>query len=147
MLMMHLMDRIPFFSAFTEEEKRSLVEEQVSCFANYDKGGYLTREGEQDRALFILIKGRARVFKRADPDHPITTLEPGSVFGEISFLTGQSRTTDIVAIEDLLVFKVDDPSILARMDLSLQLKIKDKMIEVLVSRLEHANRTVIACRQ
>lgn len=141
MIILKLLETIPFFWEFTQEELQRLTESD-SYFVNYKPGDYLLKEGEdKDHAMLILIRGRVRVSRANKPDQTIATLEPGAVIGEISFLTKRPRTTNVVAVEESTAFRLDNAS-LKTMEPNVQLRIKDRLIEVLVQRLDQMNEVL-----
>jgi len=70
----------------------------------------IVREGEAGSSLFILAEGLVGV-ERIQPETgqsvQLAQLEPGSVFGEMSLLTGQVRSATIRALTDALLYEVD----------------------------------------
>jgi CRP/FNR family transcriptional regulator, cyclic AMP receptor protein len=58
-------------------------------------GELLVREGERDRAVYIVLRGRLEAL--LDPPVPI---DEGSVFGELSFLDGLPRSSTVRAVAD-----------------------------------------------
>ncbi|MBF0190686.1 MAG: cyclic nucleotide-binding domain-containing protein [Magnetococcales bacterium] len=141
MVVQRLLDNVPFFWSFTEEEKNLLI--SLDCyFESFQAGDYLIHEDAEDNALFIILKGTARVSKKSHPDKIITILEPGTVFGEISFLTQRPRSTDVVACEKMICFTINGET-MSQLDSLMQHKIKDQLIEILVQRLDQMNQTLL----
>ncbi|MBF0614606.1 MAG: cyclic nucleotide-binding domain-containing protein [Magnetococcales bacterium] len=141
MIVQRLLDNIPFFWTFTEEEKERLL--GLDCyFQTFQSGDYLIHEEAEDNALFIILKGTAKVTKKSHPDRVITILEPGTVFGEIAFLTQRPRSTDVVANEKMICFTINGET-MAQLDSQMQHKIKDQLIEILVQRLDQMNQTLL----
>jgi predicted Ser/Thr protein kinase len=71
----------------------------------YDPGEAIIRQGQQGDSLFVIIDGDARVFLR---DHSgtvrtIATLTRGSVAGEMSLITQEPATADVVATTSVRV--------------------------------------------
>ncbi|MBW2108478.1 MAG: cyclic nucleotide-binding domain-containing protein [Deltaproteobacteria bacterium] len=60
-----------------------------------DPGHTLMIEGDDSQDLFILVSGRLDILKGAKKIYEIA--EPGSVFGEMSFLLGAKRTATVKA--------------------------------------------------
>lgn len=141
MFITKLMERIPFFARFTADELRQLAETD-SFIANYPNGDYLVREGGNDSTLFILVRGAVEVTREDAPEVALATLEEGSVFGEISFLTHRPRTANVIARDDVTAFILESHS-LERLDPVIQLKIKDQLIAILVQRLEGMNNALL----
>ncbi|MBF0270692.1 MAG: cyclic nucleotide-binding domain-containing protein [Magnetococcales bacterium] len=141
MVVQRLLDNVPFFWSFSEEEKNLLI--SLDCyFESFQAGDYLIHEDAEDNALFIILKGTARVSKKSHPDKIITILEPGTVFGEISFLTQRPRSTDVVACEKMICFTINGET-MSQLDSQMQHKIKDQLIEILVQRLDQMNQTLL----
>ncbi|MBF0180805.1 MAG: cyclic nucleotide-binding domain-containing protein [Magnetococcales bacterium] len=136
-----ILDKIRFFDRFSDAEKK-----QILCaehyFARYREGDYLIREEEIDGTLFILLQGSAIVSKRTKPGMILTTLTPGMVVGEISFLTNRPRISDVIATEETVCFTLTRMT-LENLSLPLQNKIKDQLIDILVGRLDRTNQMLV----
>ncbi|NGZ06297.1 MAG: cyclic nucleotide-binding domain-containing protein [Magnetococcales bacterium] len=147
MLIQALMKDIPFFWDFTEEERHALVSRN-SFFSNHQDGEHIVTEGDEDDALFVLLKGEAKVVRTSQPERILAMLAPGAVIGEISFLTKRKRTTNVIAFGEATVFRIDAYSMnRERLDPGLQTKIKNQLIELLVSRLEECNKNLLAQKE
>ncbi|MBF0620354.1 MAG: cyclic nucleotide-binding domain-containing protein [Magnetococcales bacterium] len=143
MLILKLIDQIPFFWQLTEEERKILVAEEDTFFATYQPEEVLIREDdESDTSLLILMNGEVNITKNKFPDRVIATVGPGAILGEISFLTARPRTTNVSAKTVVIAFKLDGAT-MRQMDLGLQNKIKDQLIEVLVKRLDEMNDSML----
>ncbi|MEO5330438.1 MAG: cyclic nucleotide-binding domain-containing protein [Magnetococcus sp. YQC-5] len=136
------LNKIPFFKAFTDAEKKRLLE-MPHFFSKYAAGEHLIRENrKEDYALFVMLKGSARVTKNANPDVVLDQMVPGCVFGEISFLIQKPRTTNVIANEEVFCFIVKNNDV-DELPLHLQIKIKDCLIELLVKRLDRVNNLAL----
>ncbi|MBF0625870.1 MAG: cyclic nucleotide-binding domain-containing protein [Magnetococcales bacterium] len=146
MLLLKLIEQIPFFWQFTPDERSQLVEGET-FFVTYQKGNFLIREGDQeDSALLILIKGRVAITKSVNPDVTLATLEPGAVIGEMSFLTGQPRATNVIAREEVTAFRIASQE-MESLDVRMQMKIQHQLILILVDRLGQVNQTLAKQKQ
>ncbi|MBF0127915.1 MAG: cyclic nucleotide-binding domain-containing protein [Magnetococcales bacterium] len=141
MIAKQLLESVPFFWDFTDEEKERLLSLD-SYFESFRSGEHLIEEGAQDNALYIILKGSAHVTKTTSPGHVIATLDAGTVVGEISFLTNRPRTTNVVASEKMICFTINGQS-MRELDSGMQHKIKDQLIEILVQRLDNMNKTLL----
>ncbi|MBF0140346.1 MAG: cyclic nucleotide-binding domain-containing protein [Magnetococcales bacterium] len=131
---------IPFFHSFTLKEIDTLMKDP-SLVEKHPRGKYIIVQGsEQTQDLFILIKGEVEITDAMH--HHITYLATGSIFGEISFITHQPRLTNVVALDDVMVVRIDKKSV-DKVDLKLQLKIKDSLIETLIARLADMNKRIV----
>jgi membrane protein len=63
----------------------------------FQKGDVIFRAGEIDRDMFFVLSGKVVV---KNEERVVRMPEPGSYFGEMSFLTGEARTADAIADED-----------------------------------------------
>ncbi len=84
------------------------VELQFKPFA---AGEAVTREGDRDDGLYMLVKGDAavRIGKGAD-EKEVARLTAGQFFGEMSLMTGEARTASVVAATDLITYRIDKPA-------------------------------------
>ncbi|MBF0425201.1 MAG: cyclic nucleotide-binding domain-containing protein [Magnetococcales bacterium] len=137
MLVLKLIETIPFFRGFTPTE-RALFAEGDGFFVTYQKGHRLIQEGGTDDDLFIVIKGSVAVTQESAPESILAILEAGTVIGEMSFLTKHPRASNVTTCEETIVFRIDGSEMQA-LDIGLQLKIKDQLIAILVDRVTHVN--------
>ncbi|MBI9084827.1 MAG: cyclic nucleotide-binding domain-containing protein [Desulfobacterales bacterium] len=135
-----IMDRIAFFDQFSTFEKNDLVEFHTHFFV-FDAGEYLIREKETETFFFILLAGSVNVTV-GTPEKSIDRLEPGEIFGEMSFLAGTPRTTNVAAEEMVIAIRVDR-DMMDRLPVALREKIKDRIIHKLVLRLDRMNRRFV----
>ena len=71
----------------------------------YDPDEFIIRQGQQGDSLFVITDGEARVFLR-DRDgtvRTIATLTRGSVAGEMSLITQEPATADVIAMTEVRV--------------------------------------------
>ncbi|OGW22180.1 MAG: hypothetical protein A3K09_00595 [Nitrospinae bacterium RIFCSPLOWO2_12_FULL_47_7] len=134
-------EQIPVFSDFTAEEKKELCESKNHLVA-YRKGQAIVRQGDMDFSLFIIMRGNVFLTKTEKPDFKITTLKQRSVFGEISFNKPHPRATNVIAETDVTVMKLNG-ELLEKLSESAQGKIKNKIIEILIKRLDDINNAMI----
>jgi CRP-like cAMP-binding protein len=73
--------------------------------ASAARGAYLTRRGDLQRELYVLLGGRADVCRGG---RVIRTLGRGDVVGEMGLVRGLPRSADVVAGEDLEYLVLDE---------------------------------------
>ncbi|MFN0249035.1 MAG: cyclic nucleotide-binding domain-containing protein [Kofleriaceae bacterium] len=80
-------------------------------FKPFAAGEKVTREGDRDDGLYMLVKGDAavRIGKGAD-EKEVARLTAGQFFGEMSLMTGEARTATVVATTDLVTYRIDKPA-------------------------------------
>ncbi len=72
-----------------------------------ERGTKLITAGSEAEAMYLVSTGRFRV-ERDGID--LAEIGAGSVIGEIAFLTGGTRTADVVAARDSVVYRIDRPA-------------------------------------
>lgn len=97
---------IPIFEQMSKLQIEDLSEWLVR--SNHPNGHIFFREGEPPSGLYVLAKGRVAVM-RDTPNGPavITELDGPSVFGEMSLLTRETRSSSVVARTDVIVGRLD----------------------------------------
>ena len=80
----------------------------------YAKGETILRRGAAGDSMFVVHSGEVSV-RVSDPDetgvHEVAQLGPGTVFGEMALLTGERRTADIVALDDVVALEIGKESL------------------------------------
>ena len=127
------------FSHFSENEKKEFAAMKHSILG-FNKDEYIIIEGDENTALYVLIKGTV-VITKGGSDTPITELAPGTIFGEMSFLSKKPRYSNVIAKETVIVMKMDE-FFFKKVKPIIKDKIKDYLIELLISRLDTMNETL-----
>jgi CRP-like cAMP-binding protein len=90
----------PIFQELTTPELGQVLEllEDV----DFKAGETILREGQSTQYLWIVVRGRVEVDKSAKDGSPrqLAVLEPGSVFGEMSFFRAAPHSASIKALTD-----------------------------------------------
>ncbi len=101
-----LLRSIPIFGALTDDEIRQLA----STIRPIELGPVerIIVQGRKGTSLFIVAEGNLEVMVRQKDgvDLRVAMLEQGSVFGEMSLLTGQRRSATVRSIETAVVYEV-----------------------------------------
>lgn len=109
-----------FFRNFVADAQgQSLLESaQIKTFADtlhkrmFGPGEVLFRQGETGQACFILLHGRLKCrieFKELDKFTEYE-MEPGTLFGEISLVTGLPRTATVTALSECHLLEITQES-------------------------------------
>lgn len=103
-ILQKLMHTHPLFRALAEDDREAIS--RRARFIEIEAGRTLIRQGDLPKGLFILVAGRVAVTRTQDGlVHPLATLRPGDLCGEMSLLTRQTAiataraTTKCFAIE------------------------------------------------
>ncbi|KRQ00282.1 Crp/Fnr family transcriptional regulator [Bradyrhizobium sp. DASA03076] len=96
----------PFFGGLTDASLDLLISMLVEC--RFDAGATVVAEGEQGRSMFIVKSGRLAVSKRADSGGaiPISVLERGDFFGEMTLIEMQNRSATVVAESETVLYEL-----------------------------------------
>lgn len=92
---------VPFFESFGKEQVREIL--NASNIIKVRKGKVLVAEGEIDDTFYILLSGKVAVTKGS---RRIASLTRGECFGEMAYLSGQSRAATVVAETDCILLKI-----------------------------------------
>ena len=103
------------------DERRELAERSSERL--YAAGETIVREGDAGASMFVVCAGRVRVTLAPD-GREVATIEQGGFIGEMSLLTGETRTATVSAATDCVLMEVtadafrrfvlDKPSVLER---------------------------------
>jgi NTE family protein len=71
-------------------------------------GTQLSRDGENDRAVFLVVTGSLGVFvdEEESPRRLVATVPAGETVGEMSLLTGESHSAVLVALRDTELLRI-----------------------------------------
>jgi small-conductance mechanosensitive channel/CRP-like cAMP-binding protein len=99
---------IGLFAAFTEEERAELASRLTD--ARYVDGDVISQQGDASDSLFVLASGHVKVlrdgYERRGERRLLGELEAPSYFGEMGLLTGDPRTATIIAVGDVLCYRL-----------------------------------------
>lgn len=95
-----VLGQIPILASLGDDDRRLLAEKMGR--RSFSKGTALFRRGEEGDALYIVIRGRIRIFasNRRGSEITLALLGPGEFFGEMALLDGQPRSANAEAEED-----------------------------------------------
>ena len=150
--LLHRINQVSFFDGFSHIEKGKL-HEKVEMFKKYEKKGLtIFSEGAKGESMYVVLEGVIGITRLAfkhDKEKRVTLakLKKGSVFGEISLLSNQNRTTGAITDSSLVIVMVIDKKTLESFDLGIQKLFHTQMISTLIRRLDGMNekyRNVIA---
>ncbi|MBS1122013.1 MAG: Potassium efflux system KefA protein [Deltaproteobacteria bacterium] len=128
---MNALGSVDLFRGLPENLRKDLADQLV--YMPFAAGEAVTREGDRDDGLYMLVKGEAVVRIGAGDDaREVASLIPGQFFGEMSLMTGEARTASVVAMTDVVCYRVDKPAF--QHILRETPSIADQIADVLVTR-------------
>ena len=137
-LILSFLSSISFFKDFSMEDKSALMQSK-DMFVKFWPDQLIIKEGDIDDGLFIILKGHVNVSKRSKPNVSIAKLGPGSLFGEINIISKKPRTTNVTAVNEVVLMRIT-PDMLDKLDVGLQKRFHGKLINLLVKRLDEMNQ-------
>jgi CRP-like cAMP-binding protein len=98
--------RCPLFQDMTGDERSRVL--QLLEKHRFRAGETLIEEGKETQLLWILVRGRCQVQKQMPHggQQELATLEPGSVFGEISFFHAAPHSASVLSLTDVDVLQL-----------------------------------------
>lgn len=103
---------VDVLSPLSEEARGTIATATLVHF--YSKGETILRHGDAGDSMFVVHSGSVSV-RLADDSaqgwHEVAQLGPGTVFGEMALLTGETRTADVVALSDVTALEIGKDSL------------------------------------
>lgn len=132
--LMEIANRVPLFKALNSHEKGQVIAinnivkviKQGTIFINY---------GDHNDNFYILLSGSASAYQH---NRKIAQVKGGQFVGEVGFICGDPRTATVIADSDLVTFCIDRSRFMY-LPATLREKIKDRLINGLVDRVEFMN--------
>ena len=120
---------MPFFENFTKDQVKEIL--NASNIVKVQKGEVVVAEGEIDDCFFIIISGTAAVLKG---NKTIALIGRGECFGEMAYLSGQSRVATVAAETNCVLLKIS-ATLLDKSSESMQLLFMRNFAVTLLHRL------------
>jgi CRP-like cAMP-binding protein len=100
-----LLRQVTYFQNLTDLELRQLIE--IGYRQRLEASKILFHEDEPGDAFYIILSGSVEVFVKKMNKH-LTTLQAGNFFGELSLMLGIPRTATVRALEDTILFVINN---------------------------------------
>ncbi len=102
---MRALAKVDLFDHISDDQRGNLADHLQ--FTPFAAGEAITREGESDDGLFMIVEGEAVVrIGKGREERDVARLAPGQFFGEMSLMTGEARTATVIAATDLVCYRV-----------------------------------------
>ena len=92
---------IQFFSTFTREQVRKIID--TATVVRAPAGQIIMNEGEIDDSFYVILSGGVAVKKN---DTVVSKIARGECFGEMAYLSGDSRAATIAADTDSILLRI-----------------------------------------
>ena len=131
---------VQLFRSLTDDELRTLAAGMSQTI--YVAGEVITRQGAAGNWLYVMTLGTAEVRTNVEPEHQVVVaqLAAPDFFGEMSLMTGEPRSADVVAVGDVDCFRLGKETfetvLLARPEIAIELsdKLAVRRIELIAAR-------------
>jgi small-conductance mechanosensitive channel/CRP-like cAMP-binding protein len=138
---------VHLFRTLTDDELRTLAAGMNHVM--YTDGEVITRQGATAHWLYVMTNGTAEIRAHVDPDGPggipeqkirIAQLTAPDFFGEMSLMTGEPRSADVIAIGEVDCFRLGRDTfktvLLGRPEIATELsaKLAARRVELLAAR-------------
>jgi serine/threonine-protein kinase len=120
---------ITFFNDFSKDQLLQIL--SASNIVKILKGKVIMSEGEIDDSFYIILSGRVVVRKQ---NQDIAIIGRGECFGEMAYLSGESRTASVIADTDCILLKISS-MLLDKSSKEIQLLFLKKFAMTLLRRL------------
>lgn len=131
------MDGTPFFKEMDKADHEVLLSHK-SHWMQFKPQEKVLKEDEVDYGFFVLLEGQVSVMRSKPEAISLAQLVPGAMFGEITMKAKRPRSSSIEADNDVTVLKVDS-QLLDQLSPELIIKIKDQIIDLVITRLDEVN--------
>jgi CRP/FNR family transcriptional regulator, cyclic AMP receptor protein len=148
-------ESLQFFKEFSAAEREKVVQTS-GVFEKFKAGNVIISEGDKTAAVFVILKGVVVIKKQVkvdvtenykspqkQVDLTIKELQAGSIFGEISLISQRPRNTSAIASSNQVVVMKITEKIIEKFNFSIQRKLQNQLIHILVERLEDLNEQFI----
>ena len=150
--LLQLIDKVSFFDEFSESEKCEIIKNNSRVKKFEKKDLTIFSEGDEGNSVVIILAGQVDIIKLSTPNAEegrlslrdaknvtLATLGVGSVFGEVSLLSNQRRTTGVVTATPLVIALQIDKEDLQAFNPSIRNKFQTQFTSILIKRLEEMN--------
>ena len=142
------LQQVPMFVPLGDDELEKLAKSSTTRV--YAPGEAIVRRGQEGNSMFVIVRGKVEVqIPEGNAKKTIGELSANDFFGEMSLLTGQPRTANVIAQEETEVIQIKKTSIRPLFEANPDLmqaicNIIEERREVLVETEEHEESTEAA---
>lgn len=116
-------------------------------FTKFGEGDDIIVQGSEDTTVYFLLRGEAVVhIDNNGEDEPLFTLTPGSLFGEMAFITQTPRTASITASKadtSVISFEIDTGNMQGDTGCNAYMLLYKNVAQVVSSKLESCNENLL----
>lgn len=138
-------NEIQVFEDFTDSEVLTISKYSEKKFFQRDE--IVFEEKSKDDSLYVVLKGRLQAFAHTEAGDriPLSHIEQGEVFGELSFLDGKQRSATILAVEDVELLQLTRKQFqkMSKTNPVISSKLISDLARVVSLRLRNADKFIV----
>ena len=131
---------VPIFSDLSESDLKSVVNKMVS--QSYKKGHVILEEDSTGDHCYFLTRGRVKITRVSSDEREVilALLGPGDFFGEMSLLSGEARSANVVTLEKPKALTLNTVDFLGTLEL--YPKVSINLLRELAIRLQKSDEQI-----
>ena len=131
---------VPIFSDLSESDLKSVVNKMVS--QSYKKGQVILEEDSTCDRCYFLTRGRVKITRVSSDEREVilALLGPGDFFGEMSLLSGEVRSANVVTLEKTKALTLNTVDFLGTLEL--YPKVAINLLRELAIRLQKSDEQI-----
>ena len=130
----------PIFRDLSESDLKSVVNKMVS--QSYKKGHVILEEDSTGDHCYFLTRGRVKITRVSSDEREVilALLGPGDFFGEMSLLSGEARSANVVTLEKTKALTLNTVDFLGTLEL--YPKVSINLLRELAIRLQKSDEQI-----
>ena len=135
-----ILKEVPIFGDLSESDLQSVVVNMES--QSYKKGRIILKEDSVGEHCYFLIRGRVKITRMSSDGREVilALLGPGDFFGEMSLLSGESRSANVIALEKTKAMTLNTEDFLNTLEL--HPKVAIGLLRELAIRLQKSDEQI-----
>ena len=131
---------VPIFSDLSERNLKSVVKKMIS--QTYKKGHVILEEDSSGDRCYFLTRGRVKITRVSSDKREVilALLGPGDFFGEMSLLSGEVRSANVVTLEKTKALTLNTEDFLGTLEL--YPKVAINLLRELAIRLQKSDEQI-----
>ena len=140
MCKIEVLKTVPIFSDLSESDLKSVVNKMVS--QSYKKGHVILEEDSTGDHCYFLTRGRVKITRVSSDEREVilALLGPGDFFGEMSLLSGEVRSANVVTLEKTKALTLNTVDFLGTLEL--YPKVSINLLRELAIRLQKSDEQI-----
>ena len=101
--LIEIIRKVPFLTSYSDEQLLDIL--SLSKMRKFSPGNLITREGEFDSWLYIILSGEVSISCMGTPIAAISS--PGATIGEMAIVDGEPRSASVSAVTETTTLAID----------------------------------------